>query len=123
VLVAPRRRRALAVARQRRIAARVPRQGARDGDAPVLRYGGAGGLQYAANWTLLRDSVPETNNPHRASKFLAEASPAPRYVVTDDDETEEFGPLTGGTEILRVPHRHNPAQVLFGNAAAAAASR
>jgi 4-amino-4-deoxy-L-arabinose transferase-like glycosyltransferase len=93
------------------------------GDAPVLRYGGAGGLQYAANWTLLRDSVPETNNPHRASKFLAEASPAPRYVVTDDDETEEFGPLTGGTEILRVPHRHNPAQVLFGNAAAAAASR
>ena len=90
------------------------------GAAPVLRYGGDGGIQYAVNWTLLRDSVPETDKPGHASRFLADEPNAPRYVVTDDDQTEKFGPLSGGIEIVRVELRHNPSLVLYGNAAAAA---
>ncbi len=90
------------------------------GDAPLLRLGTDGGLQYAVNWTLLRDAVPETTSAKRAREFLAGGATSARYVVTDANQTKKYGEVTGAVEILRVARRRNPDLVLLGNGAAGA---
>lgn len=89
-------------------------------DAPLMRLGTDGGLQYVVNWTLLRDAVPETTSAKRAREFLAADASSPRYVVTDANQTRNFGQVAGAVEILRVARRRNPDLILLGNAAAAA---
>lgn len=91
---------------------------ARVGDAPLGRLGDDGGLQYAVNWVLERDHVPEFHKGAAADAFLT-AGPEPRYVVTDDHEIHQFGQPVNGVALLRLPRRRAPELILLGNAAAA----
>ena len=90
------------------------------GTAPIVRLGGDGGLQYAVNWILVRDRVPDMQSARRAGEFLSADASSPRYVVTDASQTKKAGDVSGAVEILRAPRRRGPALLLLGNPAAAA---
>ncbi len=65
------------------------------GDAPVADYGG---MHYAANWVLRRDTVPVLGDVATATRFVSASAPRPGFLLADRGNLDRKG-IPAGMEV------------------------
>jgi hypothetical protein len=91
----------------------VERVGELVGDAPLADYGG---IDFAANWVLRRDVVPQFIDSDSASRFLAEHADHGAYLMVERLRLKQRGMPEGAKIVLEWPRPLDDDLLLLGPA-------